>query len=71
MNSQTFTLLVLFAVVALIVWRIKTGRRQKQEIDRAERIFQAQLWAGKDLSAVSDEDLLREMGRGGVRHPDH
>lgn len=38
MNSQTFTLLVILAIVVLFVWRVVSGSRRKQEIDREERV---------------------------------
>ena len=73
MNTQTFTLLVILAIVVLFIWRVVSGSRRKHEIDReerefnrAERVFQAQRMAEKDLSAVSDEDLLREMQERGL-----
>lgn len=59
MNTQTFTLLVILAIVVLFIWRVVSGSRRKQEIEReerefnrAERVFQAQRMAEKDLSAV-------------------
>ena len=39
MNTQTFTLLVILAIVVLFIWRVVSGSRRKQEIDREEREF--------------------------------
>ena len=39
MNTQTFMLLVILAIVVLFVWRVVSGSRRKLEIEREEREF--------------------------------
>ena len=38
-EQQNFTLLVFVSIVVLFVWRVVSGSRRKQEIDREEREF--------------------------------
>ena len=37
MNTQTFTLLVILAIVVLFIWRVVSGSRRKQEVEMEER----------------------------------